>query len=68
MSLVVDASIIIAVLTNEKNKSNLIRVTVGEDLLAPSSLHREIGNAFSAMFKRNRITLEQAKKLWNIIP
>lgn len=29
-------------------------------MLAPSSLHWEIGNAFSAMFKRNRITLHQA--------
>jgi len=29
-------------------------------LIAPPSLHWEIGNAFSAMFKRKRISLEQA--------
>lgn len=71
MSLVVDTSVIISVLTNEKNKSKLIRATEGEELLAPSSLHWEIGNAFSAMFKRNRITLEQAKKAmeyYSLIP
>jgi predicted nucleic acid-binding protein len=71
MSLVVDTSIIIAVLTNEKKKSSLIRATEGEDLLAPSSLHWEIWNAFSAMFKRNRITLDQAKKAmdyYSLIP
>jgi predicted nucleic acid-binding protein len=28
--------------------------------MAPSSLHWEISNAFSAMFKRNRITLKQS--------
>jgi predicted nucleic acid-binding protein len=30
------------------------------ELIAPASLHWEIGNAFSAMLKRNRITLAQA--------
>lgn len=71
MSLVVDTSIIIAVLTNEKNKSSLIRATEGENLIAPSSLHWEVGNAFSAMLKRKRITLELAKKAmeyYSLIP
>ncbi len=71
MSLVVDTSIIIAVLTNEKTKGNLIKATEGEELLAPSSLHWELGNAFSAMFKRKRITLEQAKNAltyYSLIP
>jgi len=71
MSIVVDTSIIIAVLTNEKSKSKLIKITEGEQLLAPASLHWEIGNAFSAMFNRNRITLTQAKKAldyYSLIP
>jgi len=71
MSIVVDTSVIIAVLTNEKSKGNLIKATVGEDLIAPLSLHWEIGNAFSAMFKRKRITLSQAKKAieyYSLIP
>jgi predicted nucleic acid-binding protein len=62
MSLVVDTSVIISVITNEKNKSKLIEITQEEDLIAPSSLHWEIGNAFSAMFKRKKIELNLAKK------
>jgi predicted nucleic acid-binding protein len=60
MNLVVDTSVIIAVILNEAHKKRLVEITKGTNLLAPSSLHWEIGNAFSAMFKRRRITLKQA--------
>ena len=60
MNIVVDTSVIIAILTNEIHKRQLIEITAESDLIAPASLHWEIGNAFSAMFKRNRISLEQA--------
>lgn len=62
MSIVVDTSVIISVITNEPGKSKLIKLTKGEDLIAPSSLHWEIGNAFSAMLKRNRINVNSAVK------
>ncbi|MCD6115555.1 type II toxin-antitoxin system VapC family toxin [bacterium] len=62
MEIVTDTSVIIAVLTNETHKNKLIRLTSGADLIAPGSLHWEIANAFSAMFKRDRINLAQAKK------
>ena len=62
MSLIVDTSVIISVITNEAHKTKLIKATEGEELIAPISLHWEIANAFSAMFKRKRITLEQAKE------
>ena len=61
MKFVVDASVIIAVIANESEKERLIEITKGADLLAPASIHWEIGNAFSAMIKRERITLEQAQ-------
>ncbi|MEW6127690.1 MAG: type II toxin-antitoxin system VapC family toxin [Acidobacteriota bacterium] len=61
MNLVVDTSIIIAVIADEPEKPALIVKTQGCELFAPTSLHWEIGNAFSAMLKRDRITLEQAK-------
>ncbi len=64
MSLVVDTSVMISVLTNETSKPKLIKVTKGEDLISPSSLHWEIGNAFSIMFKRNRIDLKAAIKAY----
>ena len=71
MSVVVDTSVIIAVLTNEKSKSKLIKVTDGAELIAPKSMHWEIGNAFSAMLKRNRISLDLAKRAieyYSLIP
>jgi len=59
MKIIVDTSVIVAVLTNEKHKKRLIELTKGADLIAPSSLHWEVGNAFSALLKKKRITLEQ---------
>jgi predicted nucleic acid-binding protein len=60
MDIVIDASAIIAVVAREPVRDALIRVTRGADLLAPHSVHWEIGNALSAMLRRNRATLEQA--------
>ena len=60
MKFVVDASVIIAVIANEPEKEQLIEITKGADLLAPSSIHWEIGNTFSAMIKRRRVSLEPA--------
>ncbi len=62
MEIVVDASVIIAVIVNEPDKYRLIELTQDADLLAPNSIHWEIGNAFSAMLKRKRVTLEQARQ------
>lgn len=56
MAIVVDTSVILAVVLNEPGKSALIRLTTGAELLAPVSLHWEIGNALSSLFKRRRIT------------
>lgn len=61
MTIVVDASVIIAVLINEPGKHKLIELTRGANLIAPHSVHWEIGNAFSAMLKRKRITPEQMR-------
>ena len=60
MVLVVDTSVILAVVLNEPRKAALIQLTSGADLLAPASLHWEIGNALSAMFRRKRLTREEA--------
>jgi predicted nucleic acid-binding protein len=47
------------VIANEPEREHLIELTLGSDLIAPESVHWEIGNAFSAMLKRNRVTSEQ---------
>ena len=43
----------------------LISRSYSADLIAPASLHWEIGNALSAMFKRNRITLVEGQQALN---
>ena len=68
MALVVDTSVILAVVLNEPTKAVLIRLTTGADLIAPLSLHWEIGNALSAMLKRKRITEAEAQQALVKIP
>lgn len=60
MDIVVDTSVLIAVITEEAPKQALVQATAGANLIAPSSIHHEVGNAFSSLFKRKLITLEQA--------
>jgi predicted nucleic acid-binding protein len=62
MEIVVDTSVLIAVIANEPEKPLLVQSTIGAHLVAPASVHWEIGNAFSAMLKRNRITLDEAQQ------
>ena len=64
MKIVVDTSVIIAVLFNEPVKPAILELTADSILYAPASLHWEIGNALSAMFKQKRITLAQAEKAY----
>ncbi len=61
MNLVIDTSVLIAVLVSEPERAQIIRQTEGYDLIAPGSVHWEIGNALAAMLKRKRITHEQVK-------
>jgi predicted nucleic acid-binding protein len=62
MTCVIDTSAIVAVLLSEAERAALIRVTRGTDLLAPASVHWEIGNALSAALKRKRLTLAQGQR------
>jgi predicted nucleic acid-binding protein len=61
MELVVDTSAVVAVLIREPQRAALIDVTKSADLIAPPSVHWEIGNAFAAMFKRHRLSLGTAR-------
>ena len=62
MEIAVDASVLIAVVAEEPEKATLIDLTAGSSLITPASTHWEIGNAFSAMIKRKRITIAEAEK------
>ena len=45
MEIVVDTTVIIAVITNEATKQRLVDMTRGADLVAPASMPWEVGNA-----------------------
>jgi predicted nucleic acid-binding protein len=61
MEITIDTSALLAVCTNERSKPKLIEITAGCSLIAPASIHWEVGNALSAMLKRERIDLAQAQ-------
>jgi predicted nucleic acid-binding protein len=61
VNLVIDTSVLIAVLVSEPERAQIIRHTEGYDLIAPGSVHWEIGNALAAMLKRKRIIPEQVR-------
>jgi predicted nucleic acid-binding protein len=65
MKLVVDTSVLIAVLTDEPERVKIVGQTKGADLVAPSSVHWEVGNALAAMLKRKRIKREQVRAVLN---
>ena len=61
MNLVIDTSVILAVLTSEPERPSIVKLTQDANLIAPASVHWEVGNALSAMLKRKRLTLPEAQ-------
>jgi len=64
MEYVVDASVLVAVLMNEPEKRGIVELTEGSDLVAPGCVPWEIGNALSAMLRRDRISVAVARSLF----
>ena len=62
MDIVIDTSALIAVIVGEPERNKIVEITAGNTLIGPGSIPWEIGNAFSAMFKRNRLPIEEAQK------
>ena len=62
MDIVIDTSALIAVIVGEPERTKIIELTTGNTLIGPGSIPWEIGNAFSAMFKQDRLTLDEARK------
>ena len=59
----IDTSAILAVIAEQPEKAELVRLTRGAALVAPPSVHWEVGNALSAMFKRRAIGMDEALTL-----
>ena len=70
-SIIIDTSALIAAILDEPEKARLVELTADVDLLAPESLHWEVGNAFSAMFKRGCFSQKDALaaiQIYQMIP
>ena len=66
MEIVIDTSALIAVIVGEQKRDKIVEMTVGNTLMGPGSIPWEIGNAISAMFNQDRLTLEDAQKGFTI--
>lgn len=62
MDVVIDTSALMAVIVDEPERDRISELTMGNTLIGPGSIPWEMGNAFSAMMKRGRLTLDEAHK------
>jgi predicted nucleic acid-binding protein len=67
MKIIADTNAFIAVALNKPEKGKIIRLTEGHDLLAPDVLPFEIGNALTAMMKKNALKKEEVASAWEIV-
>ena len=62
MDIVIDTSALIAVIVGEPERKRIVELTTENTLIGPGCIPWEIGNAFSAMFKQDRLTFNEAQK------
>jgi predicted nucleic acid-binding protein len=62
MDVVIDISALVAVIVDEPERERIIDLTAGHRLIGPGSIPWEVGNAFSAMLKQDRLTIDEARK------
>ena len=62
MDIVIDASVILAVIVGEPERDRIVDLTSGHNLVGPGSIPWEIGNAFSSMLKQHRVDLDEVRQ------
>jgi len=67
MKIIADTNIFIAVALNEPEKSNIIQLSEGCDLIAPDVLPFEIGNSLTAMMKKGALESDEILASWDSI-
>ena len=67
MKIIADTNTFIAVALNEPEKGKIIQLTEGHDLIAPDVLPFEIGNALTAMMKKNALKKEEVESAWEVV-
>ena len=64
MKIVADTNTFLVVALDEPEKQEIIALTNGQELIAPAVLPFEIGNALSALVKRNKLSEVEARAAW----
>lgn len=64
MRVVADTNVFIAVALDEPEKSRLIDITAGCELLAPEVLPFEIGNALTALMRKRVLEPDEMEPAW----
>jgi predicted nucleic acid-binding protein len=65
MKIIADTNTFLAVTLYEPERDEIIRLTLDHEIVAPDVLPFEIGNALSAMRKRNRISPNELIDIWD---
>lgn len=60
MEIIADTNIFLAVALEEPEKEDIVNLTRGAALVGPEIIPYEIGNALSALFKRRKLSVQQA--------
>jgi len=66
MRVVADANVFLAVALEEPERAGIIEICRGRTLIAPEVLPFEIGNALSALVRRDRLSLKEAQAAWRV--
>ena len=62
MDIVIDTSALVAVIVGEPERDRIVELSAGNTLIGPGSIPWEVGNAFSAMLKQDRLNLDEVHK------
>ncbi len=65
VKIIADTNTFLAVTLYEPERDEIIRLTLGHDLVAPDILPFEIGNALSAMLKRRTLEPDHLLSVWD---
>lgn len=67
MKITADTNTFIAVALNEPEKSKIIQLTEGHDLIAPDVLPFEIANTLTALMKKSALKKEEVESAWETV-
>lgn len=67
MKIVADTNTFLAVALDEPEKTLIIDLTLGHELLAPEVLPFEIGNALTAMMKKRSLEPDELGPAWDAV-